>query len=157
MNIEKYVHQIWLIAICLLLLFGLFMPIGQFSNQEGATALLTNFRMNYVEGVHGAGMWALAVIQIFALAIAVFELLLSGFRNFVLQKRLIVLLSLLLIGYYIVYLIYVLLAKGDASFIPLWATSFPLISLIFCYMTFHGVQKAEADIIARASGFRLRD
>lgn len=133
------------------------MPIGQFSNQEGATALLTNFRMNYVEGVHGTGMWALAVIQIFALAIAVFELLLSGFRNFVLQKRLIVLLSLLLIGYYIVYLIYVLLAKGDASFIPLWAASFPLISLIFCYMTFHGVQKAEADIIARASGFRLRD
>lgn len=133
------------------------MPIGQFSNQEGATALLTNFRMNYVEGVHGTGMWALAVIQIFALAIAVFELLLSGFRNFVLQKRLIVLLSLLLIGYYIVYLIYVLLAKGDASFIPLWAASFPLMSLIFCYMTFHGVQKAEADIIARASGFRLRD
>ena len=157
MNIEKYVHQIWLIAICLLLLFGLFMPIGQFSNQEGATALLTNFRMNYMEGVHGTGMWALAVIQIFALAIAVFELLLSGFRNFVLQKRLIVLLSLLLIGYYIIYLIYVLLAKGDASFIPLWAASFPLISLIFCYMTFHGVQKAEADIIARASGFRLRD
>lgn len=157
MNIEKYVHQIWLIAICLLLLFSLFMPIGQFSNQEGATALLTNFRMNYVEGVHGTGMWALAVIQIFALAIAVFELLLSGFRNFVLQKRLIVLLSLLLIGYYIIYLIYVLLAKGDASFIPLWAASFPLISLIFCYMTFHGVQKAEADIIARASGFRLRD
>ena len=157
MNIEKYVHQIWLIAICLLLLFGLFMPIGQFSNQEGATALLTNFRMNYVEGVHGTGMWAQAVIQIFALAIAVFELLLSGFRNFVLQKRLIVLLSLLLIGYYIIYLIYVLLAKGDASFIPLWAASFPLISLIFCYMTFHGVQKAEADIIARASGFRLRD
>ena len=140
MNIEKYVHQIWLIAICLLLLFGLFMPIGQFSNQEGATALLTNFRMNYVEGVHGTGMWALAVIQIFALAIAVFELLLSGFRNFVLQKRLIVLLSLLLIGYYIIYLIYVLLAKGDASFIPLWAASFPLISLIFCYMTFHGAE-----------------
>ena len=90
MNIEKYVHQIWLSVICILLLVGLFLPVGQFSNEEGATALLTNFRINYIEGTHGAGMWALAVLQIAALAVALFELLLSGFRNFVLQKRLIV-------------------------------------------------------------------
>ena len=54
-------------------------------------------------------------------------------------------------------MVYVLLVKGDASFGPRIAASFPLISLVLEYMTINGVSKAEAAIIAKASGFRLRD
>ena len=50
-----------------------------------------------------------------------------------------------------------MLMKGDASFGPHIAVSFPLICLVLEYMTISGVSKAEADIIAKASGFRLRD
>ena len=64
---------------------------------------------------------------------------------------------LLTVGYYIIFVIYVLLLKGDASFGPKIAAAFPLICLVLEYMTIHGVSKAEAAIIARASGFRLRD
>ena len=91
------------------------------------------------------------------LAVGVFELLLSGFRNFVLQKRLLVFMMLLTVGYYILFVVYVLLVKGDASFGPRVAAAFPLISLVLEYMTISGVSKAEAAIIAKASGFRLRD
>ena len=157
MKIEFYLHQVWLALICVLMFAGLLLPIGQLVDAEGASAELTNFRLNFIEGDSSGAMWALGVIMIAILAVGVFELLLSGFRNFVLQKRLLVFMMLLTVGYYILFVIYVLLLKGDASFGPTIGAAFPLISLVLEYMSIHGVSKAEAAIIARASGFRLRD
>lgn len=157
MKIEFYLHQVWLALICVLMFAGLLLPIGQLVNADGASAELTNFRLNFVEGDSKGALWALGVIMIVILAVGVFELLLSGFRNFVLQKRLLVFMMLLTVGYYILFVIYVLVIKGDASFGLEVASAFPLISMILEYMTIHGVSKAEAAIIARASGFRLRD
>ncbi|MBQ9386438.1 MAG: DUF4293 family protein [Bacteroidaceae bacterium] len=157
MKIEFYLHQVWLALICVLMFAGLLLPIGQLVNADGASAELTNFRLNFVEGDSKGALWALGAIMIVILAVGVFELLLSGFRNFVLQKRLLVFMMLLTVGYYILFVIYVLVIKGDASFGLEVASAFPLISMILEYMTIHGVSKAEAAIIARASGFRLRD
>ena len=157
MKIEFYLHQVWLALICGLMFAVLLLPIGQLVDAEGASAELTNFRLNFIEGDSSGAMWALGVIMIAILAVGVFELLLSGFRNFVLQKRLLVFMMLLTVGYYILFVIYVLLLKGDASFGPTIGAAFPLISLVLEYMSIHGVSKAEAAIIARASGFRLRD
>ena len=157
MKIEFYLHQVWLALICVLMFAGLLLPIGQLVSEEGASAELTNFRLNFIEGDSSSAMWALGVIMIMALGVGVFELLLSGFRNFMLQKRLLVFMMLLSAGYYVILVGYVLLLKGDASFGPRPAAAFPLVSLILEYMSIHGIAKAEARIIARASGFRLRD
>lgn len=157
MKIELYLHQVWLALICVLMFAGLLLPIGLLVDAEGASAELTNFRLNFIEGDSSGALWALGAILIVTLAVGVFELLLSGFRNFVLQKRLLVFMMLLTVGYYIIFVIYVLLLKGDASFGPRPAAAFPLICLVLEYMSIHGVSKAEAAIIARASGFRLRD
>ena len=157
MKIEFYLHQVWLALICILMFAGLLLPIGLLVNAEGASAELTNFRLNFIEGDSSGALWALRAILIVALLVGVVELLLSGFRNFVLQKRLLVFMMLLTVGYYIIFVIYVLMLKGDASFGPRPAAAFPLICLILEYMSISGVSKAEAQIIARASGFRLRD
>ncbi len=157
MKIEFYLHQVWLALICVLMFAGLLLPVGQLVNAEGASAELTNFRLNFIEGDSSGAMWAMGAIMIVTLAVGVFELLLSGFRNFILQKRLLVFMMLLTAGYYILFVAYVLLMKGDATFTPYVASAFPLISVVLEYMTIHGVSKAEAHIIAKASGFRLRD
>lgn len=157
MKIEFYLHQIWLAIICILMFASLLLPVGQLVSMEGASGELTNWRLNFVEGESSGALWGLGVILVITLAVGIFELLLSGFRNFVLQKRLLVFMMLMTIGYYIVLAIYVLLLKGDAHFVPSIWMAFPLVSLILEYMTIHGVSKAEANIIARANGFRLRD
>lgn len=154
---KTYLHQVWLLLMCLVLFAGLFMPIGLLSNYEGATAELTNFRVNFVEGDSVGAMWGLAVIQIVSLLVSLFELLLSGFRNFTLQKRLLIFNGLVLIGWYIVYVAYVLLMKNDASFQPQWAAAFPFIALVLDVMTLIDVFRTEAAIIAGAGSFRLRD
>ncbi len=157
MKIDTYLHQLWLAFITILMTASLFFPIGELSNQEGASALLTNFRIKFVEGETGSAFWALGVLIIIILLITLFELLLSGFRNFAIQKRLLIFTALLLVGYYLIFAVYVLLLKGDASFAPTLGASFPLISLIFVIMTFYSVRRAEAEIIVKASAFRLRD
>lgn len=157
MKIEFYLHQIWLAIICILMLASLLLPVGQLVNAEGASAQLTNFRVNFIEGDSSGALWALGVFLIIILAVGIFELLLSGFRNFILQKRLLVFMMLMTIGYYVILVVYVLLMKGDSRFIPSVCGAFPLASLILEYMTLHGVSGAEAAILARANGFRLRD
>lgn len=157
MKIEFYLHQVWLALICILMFAGLLLPIGQLTDAQGASAQLTNFRLIFVEGDSHGAMWALGVILIGALLVGVFELLLSGFRNFVLQKRLLVFMMLLTVGYYLIFVVYVLLVKGGASYTPTLSAAFPLVCLILEFMSIRGVAKAEADIIARANGFRLRD
>ena len=157
MKIEYYLHQIWLAIICILMFVSLILPLGKLVNVEGASAMLTNFRLNYIEGGHSGALWALGVILIISLMACVFELLLSGFRNFTIQKRVLVLMILLGIGYYILFVLYVFLMKGDCQFVPNYSAAFPLVCMVLEYMTIHGITKAEADIIAKANGFRLRD
>ena len=157
MKIEFYLHQIWLTLICVLMIVSLVFPIATFVVDGGELIRLTNFRLLYEDGSAKGALWGLGVILILNLGVGIFELLLSGFRNFVLQKRLIIFMMLLTVGYYLILVIYVLLLKGNASFIPGIPVVLPLVCLILEYMSIHGVSKAEADILAKASGFRLRD
>ncbi|MBR4842177.1 MAG: DUF4293 family protein [Bacteroidaceae bacterium] len=157
MKIEFYVHQIWLALICVLMIVSLVFPIATFVVDGGELIRLSNFRLLYEDGTAKGALWGLGVILIINLGVGIFELLLSGFRNFVLQKRLIIFMMLLTAGYYLILVIYVLLLKGSASFIPGIPVAFPLVCLILEYMSIHGVAKAEAEILAKANGFRLRD
>jgi len=157
MKIEFYLHQIWLAIICILMFASLLLPVGQLVDMEGASGELTNWRLNFIEGESSGALWGLGVILTVTFAVGVFELLLSGFRNFILQKRLLVFMMLMTLGYYIILTVYVLILKGGAHFVPAVWAAFPLVSLILEYMSIHGVSKAEANIIARANGFRLRD
>ena len=146
--------------------FGAFFDCGApvtfdigYTEHDRLTVTLSenNYVLYIIEGDSSSAMWALGLILIVILAVGVFELLLSGFRNFVLQKRLLVFMMLLTVGYYILFAVYVLLVKGESAFGPRIGAALPLISLVLEYMAINGVSKAEAAIIARASGFRLRD
>ena len=150
---KVYLHQLWLVLMFLLLLAGLFLPIAQYENVEGSTALLTNFRLKFVEGDSVSAMWALGVILC---CTALLMLLLSVYRNFTLQKRLLIFDDLLIVGYYIVYVVYVILLNDDAVFRPKVAAGFPLIALLLSILTFSCIQRVEAAIISGASSFRLR-
>ena len=155
---KVYLHQLWLVLICLILFACLFLPIGEFSNAEGASAVLTDFKLKFVEGDSVSAMWALGVVKIAALLLVLFVLLISGFRNFTLQKRILIYVPLLLVGYYVIYTVYALLLKeGTAYFRPMYAAALPFVAIVLDLITLRSVRKAEAAIIAGIDSFRLRD
>lgn len=152
---KTYLHQLWLLTALALIVVDLFLPIAILSNQEGEFLELTNFRIIWADGNAHAAFWALGTILISTALVVLFELLLSGFQNFTLQKRSLVLSTLLLGGYYVLYLIYILCMNAGAEYTITWGTLFPVLALILNVMAFRGVCKAEASIIR--DSFRLRD
>jgi hypothetical protein len=82
----------------------------------------------------------------------------SLFQNFSLQKRSAIFNMLLLTGYYIVLLVFVLVLRVDILHIGIaWQLALPLVALILTAMSFYSIRTTEAKMLARANNFRLRD
>lgn len=133
-------------------------PLIQFVYKDYSSVTLTNFQLQQLDGTHSATPWALGGLLIATGLSNLFVLLISAFQNYALQKRGLIFSILLLTGYYILYLVFLLVLKADAKVIfPKWPTILPLISLILCFMAFNAIRHTEAKIIASGNSFRLRD
>ena len=102
------------------------------------------------------------VVLVVATAVNLFGLLVSLFSNFELQKRTSILSMLLITGYYILLSIYVLIViNSDDALTTLNLEScgvlYPFTVLVLNFMAFLAARRTEAQILAKASGFRLRD
>lgn len=151
------IYQLFYVAAVALLIAALCMPVTQFIEASGATALMTNFSLQQPDGSSSYVVCALGVVLIFAALVNVFGLLISFFQNFELQKRVAILSVLLLTGYYLLLLIFSLLLIEGVSLSLMVAAIFPLIALVLNVMSFLSTRRTEAKILASASGFRLRD
>ena len=149
--------------ICLLLALAalvvcLCYPLVQFIYTDQTAVTMTNFSLVHLDGSRHSSPWALGGLLIATGLCQLFVLLISVFQNFALQKRGLIVAMLLLAGYYVVYLIFVLILRADvqATF-PRWTSILPLVSLILTFMAFNAVRRTEAQTIASANNFRLRD
>ena len=149
--------------ICILLALAavvvcLCFPLIQFIYQDYSSVTMTNFQVENLNGTHSASPWALGGLLIAAGLCDLFVLLISPFQNFGLQKRGLILAMLIITGYYIVYLIFLLVLKADVKeIIPHWTSILPVFSLILDFMAFIAIRHTEAKIIASGNSFRLRD
>lgn len=128
---------------------------------SGATYTLENFSLLKPDGSASYSVVALGVVLIVAAVVNAFGLFVSLFSNFELQKRSSILSVLLLTGYYILLFIYVLLIinSGDSvTTVSLEAAlMFPFTAIVLNVLSFLSARRTEAKILAKASGFRLRD
>ena len=134
------------------------LPLVQFVYKDYSSVTMTNFQIQNIDGTHSSSPWALGGLLIASGICSLFVLLISAFQNYALQKRGLIVNMLILTGYYIVYLIFLLILKADVqAVLPKWATILPLISLILSFMSLNGIRRTEAKIIASGNSFRLRD
>ena len=128
---------------------------------NGATYTVGNFSLTSPDGSTSYSVVALGVVLIVAAVVNAFGLLVSLFSNFELQKRSSILSVLLLTGYYILLLIYILLIiNSDETVATLSfeaAIMFPFTAIVLNVLSFLSARRTEAKILAKASGFRLRD
>ena len=150
-------YQLLFVASIALLIIALIKPIINVIEPTGVTAVMDNFSYMLADGTISRAVVALGVVLIAAVAVNAFAVFVSLFSNFALQKRSSILSMLLIAGYYILLLIYLLILTHDAAVEMLWPMFLPLIALAFNAITFVLVRRQEAKIIAKALGFRLRD
>ena len=150
-------YQLLFLLSLALVIAAMFMPVVDIIEPSGATAVVDNFAYIDESGAMSHAVVALGVVLVATALVNLFALFVSMFSNFALQKRSAILSMLMLAGYYILLLVYLLVLVEGASVLMLPAMFLPLAALLSNAAAFTLVRKQEAKIIAKALGFRLRD
>ena len=150
-------YQLLYVAVIALLVWAMVEPIVKFTEADGSLTVMSNFKLLAADGQVSRSVIALGALLVFAVVVNAFALMVSMFSNFELQKRTTILSLLVLAGYYILLLIYSVILLDDASLEVDLPILFPFFGIILNSVSFNLIRREEAKIIARATGFRLRD
>lgn len=161
---KLYIHHLYLLLGVVALVVCLCAPaLVSFVYDDMASVSMSNFALHAVSmnppaESSSATPCALGVLLIVSSLVGAFTMFVSLFQNFALQKRCSIFNCCLLAGYYILFLVYVLVLCVDARFVDLgWQVCLPLVSLILAVMSLYSIRHTEAKMLARANNFRLRD
>jgi len=128
---------------------------------SGATYTLGSFSLIKPDGTATYSVVALGVVLIVATLVNAFGLFVSLFSNFELQKRASILSVLLLTGFYILLAVYALLVINSDEAVTTISLEaeimFPFTAIVLGVLSFLSARRTEAKILAKATGFRLRD
>ena len=154
-----YIHHLYLLLAIVALIVCMCSPLITFFYEDMPAVEMTNFSFRYLsEGTSSASPCALGILLIVSAIVCAFTMFVSLFQNFALQKRSALFNCCLQAGYYLVFLVFVLILRGDTTMVTLnWQVCLPLVSLILMVMSFSSIRTTEAKMLARANNFRLRD
>ncbi len=149
-------YQLFYLLSVVLIVATLCSTLMQIIETSGATNELTNFKLIMSNDKVSFAPVALGVVLIVAGLVNLFGFIVAGFKNFELQKRVSILSILLIVGYYLLLGIYAWVLTTSSAIMEL-PLIYPFIVLVFNSLAFFAARRTEAAILAKASGFRLRD
>ena len=126
------IQSVYLLLVAILLVVALCLPVGQFIGS--VTLADGNFQST----------WGLFGILLLSAIIALCTIFL--FRNRMLQVRMTVFGSLLLIGYYIAFFAFMFILKNDLNAMAFqlgWALCLPAVCIILNYLAFRAIYRDE--------------
>ena len=147
------IQSVYLLIVTILLVVTLCQPVGTFVEADAITAhSFKPLGVSFADGTFQStwGMFGLLLVS----AIIAFATIFL-FRNRMLQVRMTIFNSLLLIGYYIVFGVFLYSLKADmtATYRIGWALCLPAVCIILNYLAFRAIYRDE--IMVRAAD-RLR-
>jgi len=137
------IQSVYLLLVTILLVMAMCMPVGQFIGADGvASHVFKPLGVTLADGGFQS-TWGLFGILLLGALIALCTIFL--YRNRMLQVRMTIFGSLLLVGYYIAFFVFMFVLKDDlnASFQLGWALCLPLVSIILNYLAFRGIYRDE--------------
>ncbi len=147
------IQSVYLFLVAVLLTATAFMPIGRFVGADNVTVHV--FRPLEVSLANGESQstWGLFGILMLGAVIALGTVFL--YRNRMLQIRMTVFSSILLVGFYVAFLAFTFVLQEDleAGFRLKWGLSLPAVCIILNYLSFRAIYRDE--VMVRAAD-RLR-
>ena len=147
------IQSVYLLLVAILLIVAVCLPVGQFIGSDGAAHVFKALGVSSAVG-NFQSTWGLFGILLLSAVIALCTIFL--FRNRMLQIRMTIFSSLLLIGYYIAFFVFMFILKKDLNAMGFqigWALCLPAVCIILDYLTFRAVYRDE--LMVRAAD-RLR-
>ena len=143
------IQSVYLLLVTVLLVVTLCLPAGEFIGSDGIVAHV--FKPLGVTLADGGfqSTWGLFGILLLSAIISLCTIFL--FRNRMLQIRMTIFSSILLIVYYIAFCVFMFILKGDLDAMTFqlgWALCLPVVAIILNYLAFRAIYKDEVMVKA---------
>ena len=137
------IQSIYLLAVAVLMIVCMCNPLGSVIAGENEISELSNLCITTAEGIKDYAPWALFVLLLLVAGLALVTIFL--FKKRMLQIRLTIFSSILLIGYYVTLVVFVTtMLADDASFTPSWLVCMPFAALVLNWLAIRSIGADEA-------------
>lgn len=145
------IQSVYLLIVTVLLVIAMCLPVGNLIGLEG-NLIFKNFGV-YGEQISDNSTWGMFIILLLSSLISFATIFL--YKNRMLQIRMSIFNTILLIGYYITFIAFMVILQKRylASFHLSWGLCLPLITIIFNYLAIRAIGKDE--VLVKATD-RLR-
>ncbi len=137
------IQSIYLLMVTILMVICMCNPIGSIITPNNEISTFTNLYITMAEDAKNYAPWALFVVLLIISLLALVTIFL--FKKRMLQIRLTIFSSILLIGYYIMLILFVnTMLSDNTSFTPSWLVCLPFVALILNWLAIRSIGADEA-------------
>nr|WP_320058730.1 DUF4293 domain-containing protein [uncultured Bacteroides sp.] len=140
------IQTIFLLLVTGLLVASMCLPVGYFMGADAAQYTFFPAGIAVKEQFHST--WGVLTILLLSMIISFATIFM--YRNRMLQIRMTIFCSVLLVGYYLAFLAFMFMLKSDleASFRISWALCLPLVAIILNYLAIRAIGRDEVMVKA---------
>ena len=136
------IQSVYLLAETILMIICMCSPVGSIIAGTQEISEFGNLFITLPDGTKDFAPWALFVILLVVAILSFGTIFL--FKKRMLQIRLTIFSSVVLIGYYMALVAYIFMLAEEASFSPSWTICLPFVCLILNWLAIRGIGADEA-------------
>ena len=136
------IQSLYLLAVTILAIICLCSPIGSILANTNEISELSNLCITMPDGTKDYSPWAMFTILLIIAVISFVTIFL--FKKRMLQIRLTIFNSVLIIGYYLTLVAYIFMLAENTSFTPSWTICLPFVALVLNWLAIRGIGADEA-------------
>ena len=136
------IQSVYLLVVTILMVVCMCSPVGSIIANTQEISEFGNLCITLPDGTKDYAPWALFVILLVVAVLSFGTIFL--FKKRMLQIRLTIFSSVVLIGYYMALVAYIFMLAEEASFSPSWTICLPFVCLILNWLAIRGIGADEA-------------
>ena len=136
------IQSVYLLVVSILMIVCMCNPVGSIIAGTQEISEFGNLFITLPDGTKDYAPWALFVILLVVAVLAFGTIFL--FKKRMLQIRLTIFSTVVLIGYYLALVAYIFMLAEDTSFTPSWTICLPFVSIILNWLAIRGIGADEA-------------
>ena len=136
------IQSIYLLVVTILMVICMCSSVGSIITSTNEISEFGNLFITLPDGTKDYAPWALFVILLVVAVLAFGTIFL--FKKRMLQIRLTIFSTVVLIGYYLALVAYIFMLAEDTSFTPSWTICLPFVGIILNWVAIRGIGADEA-------------
>ena len=136
------IQSVYLLAVTILMIVCMCSPVGSVIANTQEISELSNLAITFPDGTKDFAPWALFAILLIVALLSFGTIFL--FKKRMLQIRLTIFSSVMLIGYYLTLVATIFMLADETSFTPSWSICLPFVGIVLNWLAIRGIGADEA-------------